>query len=148
MLELLYGLPILVKAAILGVVEGLTEFLPISSTGHLILASQFAGSVGRQSQTFRGGHSNRRHDVGDLALPRAHLDVLWAYRARCARRFALNVVVGFLPAAVLGVMFGNAIKRVCLRRSPWRSPSSWGLVILWVERALARTQIVPRVHGS
>ncbi len=73
MLELLFGLPLLVKAAILGVVEGLTEFLPISSTGHLILAGSLIGFSGEKAKLF------------DVAIQTgAMFAVIWHFRERIA----------------------------------------------------------------
>ena len=94
----------LISAAILGVVEGLTEFLPVSSTGHLILADELLGFTGPASKLFAV--------VIQLG---AILAVCWEYRARlthavvglagdpASRRFAINVTLAFLPAAVVGV---------------------------------------------
>jgi len=123
--ELLYGLPLLVKAAILGVVEGLTEFLPISSTGHLILAGSLLGFSGEKAKMF------------DVAIQTgAMLSVIWYYRRKIlhviggltreasARRFALNVVVGFLPAALLGCCSASTSRRFCSIRCRWRWRSS------------------------
>ena len=111
MIEFLHALPLLVKAALLGVVEGLTEFLPISSTGHLILAGSLLGFSDDKAKLF------------DVAIQTgAMLAVVWFYRERIgatlaglgheprARRFAINILIAFLPAAVLGVTFGRVIK--------------------------------------
>ena len=100
---------LLVKAAIMGVVEGLTEFLPISSTGHLILAGSLLGFVDAKAKVF------------DIAIQTgaifAVILVYWQkIRAtlvalpteRQAQRFALNVLIGFLPAVVLGLLFGKS----------------------------------------
>jgi len=102
---------LLLKAAIMGVVEGLTEFLPISSTGHLILAGSLLNFTGAAVKVF------------DVAIQSgAMLAVIWEYRQRLlgtvrgithdpvAQRFARNVLVAFLPAAVLGLMFGKLVK--------------------------------------
>jgi undecaprenyl-diphosphatase len=99
------------KAAVMGVVEGLTEFLPISSTGHLILAGSLLGFTGEAAKVF------------DIAIQSgAILAVILVYWQRLrdttigfasdpkARRFVLNVLIGFLPAALLGLVFGKAIK--------------------------------------
>lgn len=146
MLESLQSLPLLAKALILGVVEGLTEFLPISSTGHLILAGSLLGFTGEKEKLF------------DIAIQTgAMLSVVWYYRARigavlaglgsdpAARRFAANVCVAFLPAAVLGVLFGKHIKAVLFKPVPVALAFIvGGLVILWVERRRDRP---PRVDS-
>src|SRR6476469_4189473 len=102
---------ILLKALILGVVEGLTEFLPISSTGHLIIASQLLDFHDEKGKVF------------EIAIQTgAMLAVVWEYRARfthaltgiatdpLARRFVVNLVIAFMPAAVLGLAFASLIK--------------------------------------
>lgn len=100
------------NAFILGVVEGLTEFLPISSTGHLILVSDVMGVNDEKGKVFE--------IVIQLG---AILAVCWEYRERFARafsglardptqqRFATNLLVAFLPAAVVGLAFQSQIKR-------------------------------------
>jgi undecaprenyl-diphosphatase len=147
MLELLQALPLLAKAAILGVVEGLTEFLPISSTGHLILAGSLLGFSDDKAKLF------------DVAIQTgAMLAVVWFYRARIAKvlggltsdrvsqRFALNVLVAFLPAAVLGLVFGKTIKAVLFKPVPVAAAFIvGGFVILWVEAAQARARRAPRI---
>ncbi len=148
MIEVFYGLPILVKAALLGIVEGLTEFLPISSTGHLILASSALGFHGEKAKMF------------SVAIQTgAMLAVIWYFRARIvgtfagvrtdpsARRFAANVVVAFLPAAILGVMFAGVIKEHLFQPVPVAIAFiAGGLVILWVERGRSRMQAAQTVH--
>ena len=147
MIEVFYGLPILVKAALLGIVEGLTEFLPISSTGHLILAASLLGFEGEKAKLFT------------VAIQTgAMFAVIWYFRARIAdtisgvlsepraRRFAANVVVAFLPAAVLGVMFAGVIKEHLFRPVPVAIAFiAGGLIILWVERVRGR-MVAPSVH--
>ena len=101
----------LVKAAVLGLVEGVTEFIPVSSTGHLILASHWLGETGEASKTF------------DIFIQLgAILAIVWLYRARLtralveararpeSRRFLLNLVIAFLPAAVVGFLAHDWIK--------------------------------------
>src|SRR5687767_13557066 len=101
----------LAHALLLGVVEGLTEFLPISSTGHLILVSDLLGVHDEKGKVF------------DIVIQLgAILAVCWEYRARFARafsglatdpvqqRFAGNLLVAFLPAAVVGLLFQSQIK--------------------------------------
>jgi undecaprenyl-diphosphatase len=124
------------KALVMGIVEGLTEFLPISSTGHLILAGSLLGLNDDKSKVF------------DIVIQTgAMLAVCWEYRARflgvltgiasqpAAQRFALNLVVAFLPAALLGLVFGSAIKRHLFHPVPVAIAFIVGaFVILWVER--------------
>ena len=127
---------VLAKAAILGIVEGLTEFLPISSTGHLIVASSLLGFRGQHVATF------------EIAIQTgAMFAVMWEYRARLldtvagilrdatAQRFAVNVVVAFVPAVVLGLAFGSMIKARLFHPVPVAAAFIvGGLIILWVER--------------
>ncbi len=101
---------LLFKALIMGIVEGLTEFLPVSSTGHLIIAGQ--------AIDFTGDAANAFEIVIQLG---AILGVAWDYRQRLARvvrgwrqpleqRFVLNLFIAFLPAAILGLLFHHQIK--------------------------------------
>ena len=132
------------SAVILGIVEGLTEFLPISSTGHLILAAEILGFTGPGSKLFE--------IVIQLG---AILAVCWAYRERLinaasglfseppAQRFVANILLAFVPAAIAGVLLHRFIKEVLF--SPWVVAVSFvvgGLVILLIERVRPR----PRVH--
>ena len=117
----------ILNALILGVVEGLTEFLPISSTGHLILASELLGA------------NDERGKVFDIAIQTgAILAVIWEYRARLLRvdpKLWLNLIVAFIPAAVLGLAFGATIKAHLFSAVPVASAFIvGGLVILLVER--------------
>jgi undecaprenyl-diphosphatase len=124
------------KAALMGIVEGLTEFLPISSTGHLILAGSLLDFTGETVKVF------------EIAIQTgAMLAVIWEYRQRlaatvtglatepAARRFALNVVVAFLPAVVFGLLLGKIVKAHLFHPVPVALAFIvGGLVILWVER--------------
>jgi undecaprenyl-diphosphatase len=127
---------LLVKAAIMGVVEGLTEFLPISSTGHLILAGALLGFDDEKAKVF------------DIAIQTgAILAVIIVYwqkirdtlvalpTQRQAQRFALNVLIAFLPAVLLGLVFGKAIKEHLFTPAVVASTFILGaFVILWAER--------------
>lgn len=117
----------LLDALILGIVEGLTEFLPVSSTGHLILAGDLIN------------FSHPGRDVFYVAIQTgAMLAVVWEYRARFFRvDFQLwrNLAVAFLPAAVLGLIAGNLIKAYLFNSVPVALAFIvGGLVILWVDR--------------
>src|SRR5947207_7154867 len=124
----------LVFALILGVVEGITEFLPISSTGHLILASALLGATDERWQVF-----NIVIQTG------AMLAVLWEYRARFFRiDLALyrNLIVAFIPAAVLGLAFSKVIKAHLFHAVPVALAFIiGGVIILLVERAALRPRI-------
>src|ERR671936_1235129 len=120
-------MPDLINALILGVVEGLTEFLPISSTGHLILASALLGAT------------DERWDVFKIVIQTgAMLAVVWEYRARFFRvDLALyrNLVVAFIPAAVLGLSFSKYIKAHLFHAVPVASAFIvGGFIILAVDR--------------
>jgi undecaprenyl-diphosphatase len=117
----------LITATILGVVEGLTEFLPVSSTGHLILAADLLGA------------SEERWTVFNLVIQTgAMLAVLWEYRARFFKidaRLYTNLLVAFIPAAVLGLLFGSLIKAHLFHAVPVAIAFIAGaLVIFWVDR--------------
>nr|WP_272954158.1 undecaprenyl-diphosphate phosphatase [Ramlibacter lithotrophicus] len=135
----------LVKAAVMGIVEGLTEFLPISSTGHLILAGSLLGFHDEKAKVF------------DIAIQTgAILAVIIVYwqkirdtlvalpTQRHAQRFALNVLIGFLPAVVLGLAFGKAIQAHLFTPEVVASTFILGaFVIIWAER---RPRESVRVH--
>jgi undecaprenyl-diphosphatase len=127
---------LLIPALILGIVEGLTEFLPVSSTGHLILAGQLLGFNDDKGKVFE--------IVIQFA---AILAVVWEYRARLghtlasltsenkSQRLAINLVVAFLPSAILGFLFLKQIKMYLF--NPMVVASAFivgGLLILWAER--------------
>jgi undecaprenyl-diphosphatase len=138
-------LVLLLKAAIMGVVEGLTEFLPISSTGHLILAGALLGFDDEKAKVF------------DIAIQTgaivAVIIVYWQKirstlvalpTQKHAQRFALNVFIGFLPAVLLGLLLGKAIKEHLF--TPGVVATTFilgGFVILWAER---RQQAMVRVQ--
>jgi undecaprenyl-diphosphatase len=160
LLSFLRDLPVLLKALIMGIVEGLTEFLPVSSTGHLILAGALLG------------FDDPRAKVFDLAIQTgAMVAVVWVYRERflgllrgsawgfirqipsAARssahrqqlwndpswQFSRHLLIAFLPAAVLGLLFGGWIKSVLFYPVPVAIVLILGgFAILWVERWVAR----------
>jgi len=128
----------LIDAFILGIVEGLTEFLPISSTGHLILAGDLLGFE----------HPGR--DVFYVAIQTgAMLAVLWEYRARFFRvdpRLWTQLLVAFIPAAVLGLAAGSFIKAHLFKPVPVALAFIiGGVIILAVDRG-TRTARVERTQ--
>ena len=126
----------LLKAAVMGLVEGLTEFLPISSTGHLILAGALLGFDDEKAKVFDIAiQSGAIFAVVLVFWEKIQVTVLALPTQTQARRFALNVLIAFVPAVVLGLLFGKAIKAHLF--TPVVVASTFivgGLIILWVER--------------
>jgi len=128
---------LLLKAAILGVVEGATEFLPISSTGHLILAGDLLNFM-----------THEKRNVFDIAIQLgAILAVVWEYRTRfvstfagigrdpVANRLIINLAIAFMPLAVLGLAFGDTIKTYLFKPIPVATAFIVGaFIILWAEK--------------
>jgi undecaprenyl-diphosphatase len=124
----------LLHALILGIVEGVTEFLPISSTGHLILAGSLIG------------FDDARAGVFFVAIQTgAMLAVVWEYRARLLRvdsRLWRNLAVAFVPAGVLGLLFGHVIKQMLFKPVPVALAFiAGGAIILFVERSSLKSRI-------
>ncbi|MDO8768330.1 MAG: undecaprenyl-diphosphate phosphatase [Burkholderiaceae bacterium] len=136
---------LLVKAAIMGLVEGFTEFLPISSTGHLILAGALLGFDDEKGKVF------------DIAIQTgAIFAVILVYwhkisetvrtlpRSKKSQRFVINVLIAFLPAVLLGLLFGTAIKAHLF--TPVVVASTFiigGFIILWAEKRQQADVYVP-----
>lgn len=129
-------LTLALKVIIMGIVEGLTEFLPISSTGHLILAGSLLDFTGEKVKVFE-----------IVIQAGAIFAVCWEYRQKIislitglshdikAQRFALNVIVAFLPAAILGLFFSSYIKAYLFKPVPVALAFILGgIFILWTER--------------
>jgi len=127
---------LLAKAAVMGVVEGLTEFLPISSTGHLILAGALLGFDDAKAKVFDIAIQTGAIFAVILVYWQRIRDTLVALPTqRQAQRFALNVLIGFVPAVVLGLLLGKAIKAHLF--TPVVVASTFivgGFIILWAER--------------
>ena len=140
---------LLIKAAIMGIVEGLTEFLPISSTGHLILAGALLGFDDEKAKVF------------DIAIQTgAIFAVILVYWQKIretvvalptdkqAQQFALNVLIAFIPAVVLGLLFGKAIKANLF--TPVVVASTFiigGFIILWAEKRHKDNPAIARIDS-
>ena len=134
---------LLLKALILGIVEGLTEFLPISSTGHLILAGDLLN------------FNDDRGKLFEIVIQSgAILAVVWEYRERIAKvltglgrdrlanRLVLNLAIAFMPLAVLGLLFKKAIEAHLFKPVPVAIAFIVGaFVIIWAERREHRIRV-------
>ena len=141
---------LLIKAAIMGIVEGLTEFLPISSTGHLILAGALLGFDDDKAKVF------------DIAIQTgAILAVIIVYWQKIrdtvvalptqkqAQRLALNVLIAFVPAVVMGLLFGKAIKAHLF--TPVVVATTFiigGFIILWAEKRQSNVATAARIQDA
>ena len=118
---------------ILGIVEGLTEFLPVSSTGHLIIAGHLLGFTGEKANTFE-----------IFIQLGAILAVAWEFRApiahlirsarveRASRDFLLNVALAFVPAAVVGLLLGSRIKALLFNPPSVAAALIGGGILMWI----------------
>jgi undecaprenyl-diphosphatase len=139
---------LLVKAIIMGIVEGLTEFLPISSTGHLILAGALLGFDDDKAKVFDIAIQTGAIFAVILIYWQKIRDTLVALPTeKQAQGFALNVLIAFVPAVVLGLLFGKAIKANLF--TPVVVASTFiigGFIILWAERRQAKNPAVAHIH--
>ena len=133
---------LLFEAILLGIIEGLTEFLPVSSTGHLIIAGDLLEFTSEQAKTFE-----IFIQLGSV------LGVVWLYRHKLlgvatqlreppAQKFVLNVLVAFLPAAVLGLFLHKYIKEHLF--NPFTVAAALivgGVVILIIERMKLKERV-------
>jgi undecaprenyl-diphosphatase len=137
---------LLAKAAVMGIVEGLTEFLPVSSTGHLILTGALIGFDDEKAKVF---------DIAIQTGAIVAIIILYWQRIRDtlvqlptqqrAQRFAMNVLVAFIPAVVLGLLFGKVIKDHLF--NAWTVATTFilgGFIILWAER---RQRVAVRIDS-
>ena len=138
---------LLIKAAIMGIVEGLTEFLPISSTGHLILAGSLLGFDDAKAKVFDIAiQTGAIFAVILVYWQKIRSTVVALSSQRQAQLFALNVAIAFTPAVVLGLVFGKAIKAHLF--TPTVVASTFiigGFIILWAEARQARAETAPRI---
>ncbi len=134
---------LLIKSIILGVVEGLTEFLPISSTGHLILAGDLLNFNNEKAKVF-----------AIVIQVGAILAICWEYRTKIAKilcgltcqrqaqKFVLNLIVAFMPLATLGLLFGKHIKALLFKPIPVALAFIIGaFVIIWAEKREYKTRV-------
>jgi undecaprenyl-diphosphatase len=136
-----------IKAAVMGIVEGLTEFLPVSSTGHLILAGSLLDFTGEKIKVFEIAiQTGAIFAVILVYWQRIRDTVLGLGSQPRAQRFALNVAIAFVPAVLLGLVFGKAIKAHLF--TPLVVATTFivgGFIILWAERRPASTVRVQTV---
>ena len=139
---------LLAKAAIMGLVEGLTEFLPISSTGHLILAGALLGFDDDKAKVFDIAIQTGAIFAVILVYWQKIRDTLIALPSqKQAQAFALNVLIAFVPAVVLGLLFGKAIKANLF--TPVVVASTFiigGFIILWAEARQKNAATAARIQ--
>ena len=132
---------LLLKAALMGIVEGLTEFLPISSTGHLILTSALLNFAAPPFSREKAHAFEIAIQIGAIFAvilvywQKIRRTVVSLPHSRQSQRFALNVIMAFLPAVVLGLLFGQAIKENLF--TPVVVAVTFilgGFVIIWAEK--------------
>ncbi|MGH6790062.1 MAG: undecaprenyl-diphosphate phosphatase [Pseudolabrys sp.] len=146
-LGLIFGHIDIVKAAILGVVEGLTEFLPVSSTGHLLLMEHF---FGWGDDSFGKSFAILIQLGAILALLTIYFGRLWQlalnmFTSWAAARFIIGILLAFLPAAVIGALAHDFIKaRLFDVRIVLIMFIIGGFILLWVDRM----NLNPRHHDS
>jgi undecaprenyl-diphosphatase len=136
-----------IRAVILGIIEGVTEFLPVSSTGHLLLAERFFG-LGEGA--FWDSFTVLIQLGAILAIVGLYFTKLWKvalgmFSNPDDRRFVIGVLVAFLPAVIVGLVAGRYIKSVLF--NPWVVCFSLivgGAILLWVDQL----ELKPREHDA
>lgn len=129
-------LPEIIKVILLGIVEGITEFLPISSTGHLIVASallEFQGALNGTFELF----IQIGAVVAVILFYRTDLlrQIQTVSSSTVTRRFWLNLLIAFIPAAIIGFLFGDEIKAVLFRPTVVAlALIVGGVILIFVER--------------
>jgi undecaprenyl-diphosphatase len=140
----------LLVAALLGLVEGLTEFLPVSSTGHLILVSQWLGSVDEGAKSF-----DIVIQLGAILAVVVHYRRLFAEklaglikRDPAALRLWGALLVAFLPAALAGLVLGKTIKRLLFGPMPVAAALLLGGIVMIVVERVRRAKQVEGLAGT
>jgi len=137
----------ILKAILLGTVEGLTEFLPVSSTGHLLLINRFFGF---DDEAFGKTFAILIQLGAILAILSVYFTRLWriamaALTEPAARRFIIGVLVAFLPAVIIGLIAGKYIKEMLF--NPWVVCFTLivgGAILLWIDQL----EMKPRYHDA
>ena len=139
---------LLIKAAVMGIVEGLTEFLPISSTGHLILAGSLLGFDDDKAKVFDIAiQTGAIFAVFLVYWQKIRATLVALPTEKQAQQFALNVLVAFVPAVLLGLLLGKAIKAHLF--TPVVVASTFilgGFIILWAEKRQQGNPAAARIH--
>jgi len=141
---------LLIKAAVMGIVEGLTEFLPISSTGHLILVGTLLEMTDTKAKVFEIAiQTGAIFAVIMVYWQKIRDTVLGLPSEKPAQRLALNVLVAFTPAVILGLLFGSAIKTHLF--NPVVVATAFivgGFIILWAENRYIKYPSATRVDDA